>query len=293
MLRSDERLAATWEKRYVRKLRMAFDLSGHRVLITGSTQGVGRAIALACARAGADVVLHGLARDERARETERECAAVGRQVALVTGDLSESTEVAVDRLYHEACELMPGIDLLVNNAGMCADVPFLEMSWALFERTMRLNVYAYFFLTQRFARQWVEQHVAGRVLMVGSINGRLAEPAHSAYDTSKGAVEMMVRTLCVELAPHDVRVNGIAPGLFRTPLTSAALDDATFLAWMQRHTPNGQVPGPEVAGEAAVFLLSDAASHIHGQMLLIDGGMSAWQQPNVQTQKELDGGHTG
>jgi NAD(P)-dependent dehydrogenase (short-subunit alcohol dehydrogenase family) len=116
--------------------------------------------------------------------------------------------------------------------------------------------------------------------MVGSINGRLAEQTHAAYDTSKGAVEMMVRTLCVELAPHGIRVNGIAPGLFRTPLTSAALDDPRFLEWMQRHTPNGQVPGPEVAGEAAVFLLSDAASHIHGQMLLIDGGMSVWQQPN-------------
>jgi NAD(P)-dependent dehydrogenase (short-subunit alcohol dehydrogenase family) len=116
--------------------------------------------------------------------------------------------------------------------------------------------------------------------MVGSINGRLAEPTHSAYDTSKGAVEMMVRTLCVELAPHQIRVNGIAPGLFRTPLTSAALEDPKFLRWMQQHTPNGQVPEADVAADAAVFLLSDAAAHIHGQMLMIDGGMSVWQQPN-------------
>ncbi len=116
--------------------------------------------------------------------------------------------------------------------------------------------------------------------MIGSINGRLAEPTHAGYDTSKGAVEMMVRTLCVELAPHKIRVNGLAPGLFRTPLTERALSDPHVLKWMQYHTPNGQVPGPEVAGECAAFLLSDAAQHVHGQMLLVDGGMSVWQQPD-------------
>jgi glucose 1-dehydrogenase len=259
---------------------MPIDLAGHRVLVTGSTQGVGREIAMACARAGADVVLHGLEVDERARQTRRECEALGREVGLVEGDLSGPTEAAVQDLFEQAWELSPGIDLLVNNAGTCADVPFLEMSLELFERTMRLNVYSYFFLTQTFARHWVQDEVAGRVLMVGSINGRLAEPAHAAYDTSKGAVEMMVRTLCVELAPYQIRVNGIAPGLFRTPLTAAALEDPKFLHWMQRHTPNGQVPDADVAGDAAVFLLSDAAAHIHGQMLLIDGGMSVWQQPD-------------
>jgi NAD(P)-dependent dehydrogenase (short-subunit alcohol dehydrogenase family) len=175
---------------------------------------------------------------------------------------------------------MPGIDLLVNNAGTYADVPFLEMSVASFERTMRLNVASYFFLTQAFARTWVAQGVAGRVLMIGSINGRLAEPTHAAYDTSKGAVEMMVRSLCVELAPHGIRVNGLAPGLFVTPLTARALSDPRQLAWMRWHTPNGQVPAPDVAGEAAVFLLSDTACHIHGHMLLVDGGMSVWQQPD-------------
>jgi NAD(P)-dependent dehydrogenase (short-subunit alcohol dehydrogenase family) len=145
---------------------------------------------------------------------------------------------------------------------------------------MRLNVYAPFFLTQRFARRWVENKVAGRVLMIGSINGRLAETAHTAYDTSKGAIEMMVKTLCVELARHGIRVNGLAPGLFRTPLTAPVLDDPEVLRWMQLHTPNGQVPHPEVAGEAAVYLVSDAARHVCGQMLLVDGGMSAWQQPD-------------
>ena len=256
------------------------DLRGRRALITGSTQGVGREIALAIARAGGDVVLHGLELDESAKATEVACREAGVEVALLQADLAGPTAEAVDDLYRRAQQAMPDIDILVNNAGTYADVPFLEMTCDSFERTMRLNVFSYFFLTQAFARQWVKDEVAGRVLMIGSINGRLAESTHAGYDTSKGAVEMMVKTLCVELAPMGIRVNGLAPGLFRTPLTTNALDQPGVLDWMQQHTPNGEVPGAEVAGPAAAFLVSDAAAHIHGQMLLVDGGMSVWQQPD-------------
>ena len=117
--------------------------------------------------------------------------------------------------------------------------------------------------------------------MIGSINGRMAEPVHSGYDTSKGAVEMMVKTLCVELAPHQIRVNGLAPGLVRTPLTSIIDEDPKFEKWMCLHTPSGEVPNADVCGEGAVYLVSDAARHVHGHMLLVDGGMSAWQQPDM------------
>jgi glucose 1-dehydrogenase len=257
-------------------------LKGHRALVTGATQGVGRAIAVALAQAGADIVLHGLRIDAQAEQTHAQCAAAGVQASLVEGDLSSHPVEAAERLFREATAAMPGIDLLVNNAGVCLDtMHFLEVSADLFERTMRLNVQAPFFLTQQFARDWVERGAKGRVLFTGSINGRLAEPNHAAYDTSKGAVEMMVKTLCVSLAPKGIRVNGMAPGLVRTPLTDGFLSDPKAMAWMQMHTPNGAVPGPDVCGEAAVFLLGDAAWHIHGQMLLVDGGMSAWQQPDV------------
>ena len=151
------------------------------------------------------------------------------------------------------------------------------MDWATYDRTMRLNVAAPFFLTQRFARHWVQNQVAGRVLMIGSINGRLAEPTHACYDTSKGAIDAMVRSLCVTLAPLGIRVNGLAPGLVRTPLTSIIDRDERFRRWMELHTPNQQVPHSDVCGGGAVFLCSDAAEHIQGQMLLVDGGMSWWQ----------------
>lgn len=260
---------------------MPFDLSGHRALITGGTQGVGAAIAVAIAGAGGDVVLHGLAEDDAARDTVQRCEALGAGVSLVTAYLAGPTESCVSELVEKAFALHTDIDLLVNNAGTYIDQPFLDLKFETFERTMRLNVAAGFFLTQAFAKRWTAENVSGRVLFTGSINGQLAEPDHAAYDTSKGAVLAMVKSLCVSLAPLNIRVNGMAPGLVKTPLTGILREDAELDAWMQLHTPNGRVPEADVCGGAAVFLLSDEAEHVHGQMLLVDGGMSAWQQPDL------------
>jgi NAD(P)-dependent dehydrogenase (short-subunit alcohol dehydrogenase family) len=258
-----------------------FDLSGHRALITGGTQGVGAAIAIAIAQAGADVLLAGLRDDDPAKATLQACRSHGVTADLLTVDLSQPPSQYLDGLVRDAEKRMPGIDLLVNNAGTYIDTPFLEMDFERYQTTMHLNVTAGYFLTQAFARAWVQNEVAGRVLFTGSINGFLSEPNHTAYDTSKGALAAMVRSLCVTLAPLNIRVNAMAPGLVRTPLTDVLNQDERLDSWMRLHTPNGQVPGAEVCGGAAVFLLSAAAAHIHGQTLLVDGGMSAWQQPDV------------
>ena len=256
-------------------------LQGHAALITGSTKGVGRSIAEAFAAAGAHVVFHGRHRDAGAEEAIANCRKHGVRVEFVAGDLMGPTTAAVDRLFADAVAAMPAIDILVNNAGTYMDKPFLEMDADTYDRTMRLNVAAPYFLTQRFARHWIAAKTAGRVLMIGSINGRLAEPDHSCYDSSKGAIDAMVRSLCVALAPHGIRVNGLAPGLVRTPLTSLIDRDERFRRWMELHTPSGQVPPSDVCGSGAVYLCSDEAWHVHGQMLLVDGGMSAWQQPEM------------
>ncbi len=255
-------------------------LERHTALVTGGTMGVGRAIAETLADAGVDVVLHGLTEDNSARQAVAAIRDTGRECHLVTGDLAGSTEECVGHVFDQAVAAMPDIDILISNAGAYSEPDFLEIDFDTFDRTMKLNVYSHFFLIQQFARRWIENGVQGRVLLTGSINGRLAEHTHAAYDTSKGAVETMVKTLCVSLAPHGIRVNGMAPGLVRTPLTSVALDQPGVTEWMQLHTPNGQVPGPEACGSAAAFLVSDEAWHVQGQMLLVDGGMSAWQQPD-------------
>lgn len=257
-------------------------LNGHTALVTGGTQGVGAAISVALARAGANLVLHGLKDDERCGDTVRICRELGVQVYTVFADLMQPVQSSVPALFQSVIRQAPNVDLLVNNAGTFIDKPYLEMDVETYYRTMRLNVDAAYFLTQAFAKYWVGQAVRGRVLFTGSINGQLAEPDHTAYDTSKGAVWMMVRSLCVSLAPLGIRVNSIAPGLVVTPLTGRVLDhDREVVEWMKLHTPNRSVPGPDVCGPAAVFLLSDEAEHIHGQTLLVDGGMSVWQQPDL------------
>ncbi|WP_417736795.1 SDR family NAD(P)-dependent oxidoreductase [Rosistilla oblonga] len=263
---------------------MPFDLTGSTTLITGGTQGVGAAIAIAISGAGGNVVLHGLHDDDAAQQTLAACRDQGVTASLVLGDLAGPNEACIESLFTAATTAHPQINMLVNNAGTYIDLPFLEMDFQRYQKTMQLNVAAGFFLTQAFARRWGEQKTRGRVLFTGSINGQLAEPDHVAYDSSKGAVLAMVKSMCVALAPHGIRVNGMAPGLVKTPLTGVLETDSDLDAWMRLHTPNGQVPQASACGGAAVFLLSDEAEHVHGQMLLVDGGMSVWQQPDLPSQ---------
>lgn len=257
-----------------------FALTGRQGLITGGTRGVGAAIARAMAAAGADVLLLGLSDDEAAQQTLADCRGHGVRAELITADLAQPPENYLEEVIGEVDARMPEVDLLVNNAGTFIDTPFLEMDFQKYLTTIHLNVTAGYFLTQALARRWIDAGVAGRVLFTGSINGFLAEPDHTAYDTSKGAVAAMVRSLCVALAPHKIRVNSMAPGLVRTPLTDVINQDRRIERWMELHTPNGEAPEADACGGAAVFLLSDAAAHVHGQTLLVDGGMSAWQQPD-------------
>jgi glucose 1-dehydrogenase len=257
------------------------DLKGHAALITGSSKGVGRAIAIAYAQAGADLVIHGREQGADADEVMTICRGHGVKVDFIAGDLSGATEPAVGEVFVAALRENPKIDILVNNAGQFFDVAYEQMTLERFEKTMRLNVYAPYFLTQRFVNHWIENVTNGRVLMIGSINGRLAEPGSTAYDTSKGALEMMVKTLAANLAAKNIRVNGMAPGLVKTPQTAWIDTRPKQAQWIAYHTPNRQIPDADVCGGAAVYLCSDDAWHVHGQMLLVDGGMSVWQHPCV------------
>ncbi len=258
---------------------MTIDLKGHAALVTGASRGVGRAIVEAFAEAGAHVVVNSRRFSEETQSLLDKCKSFGVTASFVPGDLAGPKEKVVDDVFQSAVAARPDIDILVNNAGQYFDVPFLEMDYERLFKTFRLNVASGYFLTQRFARRWVASQTAGRVLFIGSINGKLAEQVSTAYDTSKGALEMMVKTLAVALAPLNIRVNGLAPGIVRTPQTSWLDTQPAKAAWIAHHTPNGRIPDAAVCGPGAVYLVSDAASHVHGHMLMIDGGMSAWQQP--------------
>lgn len=239
-----------------------FDLTDRTALVTGSTRGIGAALASALEAAGARVWRHGL-------PTE-----IPAQADTILQDLLEPDGV------ESLCAKMtgPAPDLLVCNAGSFFDKPFLEMDRATYEKTLRLNVEQAYFLVQAFARRLSAEKCPGAVVVISSTNGFHAEENSTAYDLSKGALVMMVRTLAMALAPYHIRVNGIAPGLIRTPLTRTWTEQKPDLV---RHYEKkillGRLGETDDLGGSCVFLCSEAARYITGQTLVVDGGLSVGQ----------------
>ena len=245
----------------------AFSLAGNSALVTGSSKGIGLAVALGLHEAGAAVVFHG---------TTARPASLPKDGAYVTRNLLEADAPAT--LIADALAARPALDLLVCNAGSFFDVPFLEMTPALWEKTMNLNVRAGYFLVQAFARELAARRRRGAVVIVSSTNGFQSEEDSTAYDTSKGALVMMTRTLAQALAPHGIRVNGLAPGLIRTPLTATWLEvQHDKRAHYCKKILLGRIGEPDDCAGAAVFLLSPAAAYITGQVITVDGGLTVGQ----------------
>lgn len=245
----------------------AFSLTSNAALVTGSTKGIGHAIAVGLRDAGADVIFHGSKRPDNLPADDR----------FLPADLfaPEAPAALVAAAFRE----LPGLDLLVCNAGSFFDVPFLEMDANRWERTMNLNVRATYFLVQAFARELVSRQRSGAVVIVSSTNGFQAEDDSTAYDTSKGALVMMTRSLAQSLAQYRIRVNGLAPGLIHTPLTDSWLGGKK--PETRRHYEKkillGRIGDAVDCAGTAVFLLSQASAYITGQVLVVDGGLTVGQ----------------
>ena len=241
------------------------------VCITGSTQGIGRGIADAFARAGARLVINShLADSVAVRELSQitECHFVQADLATVEG---------ARHFVHEAHGRLGRLDTLVNNAGSFRDVAFAELDQKRFDETFNLNVRGYLFAAQAFAQLVGPDQDNASIVCVGSTNSLAAEKNSVIYDASKGAVLMLVRSLAVTLAPRGIRVNGIGPGIVHTPLTAAGLSAPGVVDALTSQIPLGRIGQPVDIGGAAVFLASPDASYITGQMLYIDGGILANQ----------------
>jgi gluconate 5-dehydrogenase len=245
-----------------------FDLTGRLALVTGSSRGIGRAIAEAYVSAGARVLING--RDEKA--VAEAVKAIGASAIPMPFDVTDvaAVEAAIARIEKE----VGAIDILVNNAGMTRRFPFTEVPEADWRTIIATNLDSVFFVTQSVARRMIPRS-RGKIVNICSVMSELGRPTIAPYVASKGAVKMLTKSMCSEFAKHGITANGIGPGYFATELNKALMADEKFSAWVCARTPAARWGDLEELKGAAIFLASDASSYVNGHVLYVDGGMTA------------------
>jgi gluconate 5-dehydrogenase len=248
-----------------------FRLDGRIALVTGSSAGIGLALARGLGQAGATLVLNG--RD--AARLDASVAALRAEGLKVHASAFDVTDVAATEAAVAAIEADVGaVDILVNNAGMTRRGAFHELPVADWQAVLRTNVDSLFVVGQAVARRMVPRG-RGRIINTCSVMSELGRPGTSAYTASKGAVKMLTKNMAIDLGPHGINVNGIGPGYFKTDLTAALAADEKFNAWLINRTPNKRWGNVEDLAGAAVFLASDASRFVNGHILYVDGGVTA------------------
>jgi gluconate 5-dehydrogenase len=248
-----------------------FNLAGRTALITGSSAGIGLALARGLASAGAQVVLN--ARNaEKLEAVAGRLRAEGAQVHAVPFDVTDGTSVAagVRRIEHD----IGPIDILVNNAGMQRRAPLEEFGEADWHTLMKTNVDSVFLVGQAVARCMIERR-RGKIINICSVQSELGRPNIAPYTASKGAVKMLTKGMAIDWGQYGIQVNGLGPGYFKTELTQALVDNQEFSAWLVGRTPSRRWGDVEDLVGAAVFLASEASNFVNGHILYVDGGVTA------------------
>lgn len=243
-------------------------LRGRAALVTGAARGIGRAIAARLASAGASVVLADIEPGDAGHRLAQEIEAAGGAAIVVQADVADVAGHAA--LVERARAAFGGLHILVNNAGLQRREPFLETPVESWDAVLDTNLRGAYFLSQAAARAMGDR--GGAILNVGSIHHALPLPLHSTYAISKAGLEMLTRALAVELAPHGIRVNAVAPGAIRTD-RNPHFDDAAVRARAGAKIPLGRVGEPADIAGASLFLVSDDAAYVTGATLHIDGGL--------------------
>jgi gluconate 5-dehydrogenase len=248
-----------------------FKLTGKRALVTGSSQGIGFALARGLAAAGAEIVLNGrdLAKLEAAAVVLRGEGATVYTLAF------DATDHAAVRTAVDGFEAATGaIDILVNNAGMQHRTPLEDFPADAFERLLRTNISSVFNVGQAVARHMIARK-AGKIINIASVQTALARPGIAPYTATKGAVGNLTKGMATDWAKYGLQCNAIAPGYFDTPLNAALVADADFSAWLEKRTPAGRWGNVEELVGACIFLSSAASSFVNGHTLYVDGGITA------------------
>jgi gluconate 5-dehydrogenase len=247
-----------------------FNLAGKRALVTGSSQGIGLAIARGLAEHGASVILNGRER-KKLEAAAANMAAVGHEVAVAGFDV---TVVDAVRAGVSQIERTNGaIDILVNNAGMQFRTPLEDFPAEKWEELLRTNVSSAFYVAQAVARHMIPRG-KGKIINIASVQSELARPGIAPYTATKGAIKNLTRGMCADWAKYGLQVNAIAPGYFKTPLNQALVDNPEFSAWLEKRTPAARWGNVDELIGAAVFLSGDGSSFVNGHTLYVDGGIT-------------------
>jgi gluconate 5-dehydrogenase len=248
-----------------------FDLSGRTALVTGSSGGLGLTIARGLAQAGASVVLNGRNQEKLERATESLTAA-GLPAWDCAFDVADASQIrgGVERILDRAGR----INVLVNNAGITRRGQLVELDVADWDAVIGTNLTAPFLVAREVAKNMIRQN-GGKIINICSLMSQLARPTTGAYAAAKGGLQMLTRAMATEWAQHNIQANGIAPGYFITEMTQKLADDPEFDTWIKSRTPAGRWGLPEELMGAAVFLASPASSFISGQVIFVDGGLTA------------------
>lgn len=245
-----------------------FDLTGRRALVTGSSQGIGFALAKGLQAAGADIVLNG--RDTG--KVEAAAQALEGKVHQLPFDVTDhdAARSAIDGFEQETGP----IDILVNNAGMQHRTPLEDFPADAFERLMQTNIASVFHVGQACARHMISRG-RGKIINIASVQTALARPGIAPYTMTKGAVANLTKGMATDWAKYGLQCNGLAPGYFDTPLNAALVADPEFSAWLEKRTPAGRWGNVEELVGTCIFLASDASSFVNGTTIFVDGGITA------------------
>jgi glucose 1-dehydrogenase len=261
-------------------------LKGQTALVTGANSGIGRAIAIALARAGANVVVNYVTRPEDAEAVAEEIRSKGQRAMTTHADVSD--EAQVQSMFAAAVREFGTIDILASNAGMERNAPFHEMSVAQWDGVMNVNLRGAFLCAREAVREFLRRGVrpevsvaAGKIIFTSSVHEIIPWAGHVNYAASKGGLMLLMKSLAQEVAEKRIRVNSIAPGAIRTPINSAAWSTPEAYAELMKLVPYKRIGEVEEIGRAAVWLASDFTDYLVGTTLFIDGGMTLY--PGFET----------
>jgi glucose 1-dehydrogenase len=256
-------------------------LTGQKALVTGANSGIGRGVALGLGQAGADVVVNYVTGDEAADAVVEEIRGFGVQAYAHQADVSVESQVA--DMFKSMIERFGTIDILVNNAGLQRDAAFMDMTLQSWNTVINVNLTGQFLCARAAIREFLRRGVvptvscaAGKIICMSSVHQQIPWAGHANYASSKGGIKLLMESLAQEVAPHRIRVNGIAPGAIRTPINKEAWQTPEAYAALMTLVPYGRIGEPEDIARAAVWLASDQSDYVVGTTLFIDGGMTLY-----------------